>query len=79
MIKFHFPLLSMSPKDARTEIQAGLVPGGRVDAETIEGDAYWFASPCLLSLPSYRTQDHQSRDDTTHHGPWSLPTPLIPN
>jgi hypothetical protein len=30
--------------------------------------AYWLASPGLLSLLSYRTQDHQPRDGTTHHG-----------
>jgi len=37
--------------------------------------AYWLASPGLLSLLSYRTQDHQPRDGTTHKGPshpWSL-------
>jgi hypothetical protein len=33
---------------------------------------YWLASPGLLSLLSYRTQDHQHRDDTTHNG-WALP------
>jgi hypothetical protein len=36
---------------------------------------YWLASPGLLSLLSYRTQDHQPRDGTTHKGPshpWSL-------
>ena len=29
---------------------------------------YWLASPGLLSLLSYRTQDYQPRDDTTHNG-----------
>ena len=29
------------------------------------GDAYWLASPGLLSLLSYRTQYYQSRDGTT--------------
>jgi hypothetical protein len=32
------------------------------------GAAYWLASPALLSMPSYRTQDHQPRDGTTHNG-----------
>jgi hypothetical protein len=32
------------------------------------GAAYWLASPDLLSLLSYRTQDYQARDGTTHHG-----------
>jgi hypothetical protein len=29
---------------------------------------YWLASPGLLSLLSYRTQDYQPRDATTHNG-----------
>jgi hypothetical protein len=33
---------------------------------------YWLASPGLLSLPFYRTQNYQSRDDTTHKAPFSL-------
>lgn len=34
-------------------------PGGR-------SAAYWLASHGLLSLPSYRTQDHQSSNGTAH-------------
>jgi hypothetical protein len=30
---------------------------------------YWLASPGVLSLLSYRTQDYQSRDGTTHKRP----------
>jgi hypothetical protein len=30
---------------------------------------YWLASPGLLSLLSYRTQDFQPRDGPTHKGP----------
>jgi len=30
--------------------------------------SYWLASPGLLNLLSYRTQDYQSRDSSTHHG-----------
>jgi hypothetical protein len=33
---------------------------------------YWLASPGLLSLLSYRIQDYQSRDGTTHNGPSHL-------
>jgi hypothetical protein len=33
---------------------------------------YWLASPDLLSLLSYRTQDCQPRDGTTHKGPSPL-------
>jgi hypothetical protein len=36
---------------------------------------YWLASPGLLSLLSYRTQDYQPRDGTTTRGL----TPLITN
>jgi hypothetical protein len=37
--------------------------------------SYWLASSVSLSLLSYRTQDYQPRDGTTHKGPfspWSL-------
>ena len=37
---------------------------------------YWLASPGLLSLLSYRTQDYQPREGTTHK--WASP-PLITN
>jgi hypothetical protein len=30
---------------------------------------YWLASPGLLNLLAYRTQDYQPRDGTTHKGP----------
>jgi hypothetical protein len=33
---------------------------------------YWLASPVWLSLLSYRTQDFQLRDGTTHKGPFPL-------
>jgi hypothetical protein len=33
---------------------------------------YWLASPGLLSLLSYRTQDYQPRDGPTHKRPLSL-------
>jgi hypothetical protein len=37
--------------------------------------SYWLASPGLLSLLPYRTQDYQPRDGTTHKGT----SPLITN
>jgi hypothetical protein len=37
--------------------------------------AYWITSPSLLSLLSYRTQDCQPRDGTTHSGLDPPPTP----
>jgi hypothetical protein len=33
---------------------------------------YWLASPGLLSLLSYRTQDYQPRDGTTQKRPFPL-------
>jgi hypothetical protein len=33
---------------------------------------YWLASPGSLSLLSYRTQDYQPRDGSTHKGPFPL-------
>jgi hypothetical protein len=33
---------------------------------------YWLASPCFLSLLSYRIQDYQTRDGSTHKGPFPL-------
>jgi hypothetical protein len=38
---------------------------------------YWNASPGLLSLLSYRTQDYQPRDSNTHNGPHPLRKWLI--
>ena len=35
---------------------------------------YWLASPGLLSLLSYKTQDYQPRDGPTHNRP--SPSPL---
>jgi hypothetical protein len=31
--------------------------------------SYWLASSDLISLLSYRIQDYQTRDGTTHNGP----------
>ena len=42
-----------------------------------KGAAYWLAHHGLLSLLSYRTQNHQPRDGITHHG--LGPLPLITN
>ena len=39
------------------------------------GDAFWLAPKGLLSLLSYRSQDHQPRDGTTHNG--LGPPPLL--
>jgi hypothetical protein len=44
---------------------------------TWRGAIYWLASPGLLSLLFYRTQDHPPRDGTIHNG--LGPPPLITN
>jgi hypothetical protein len=41
--------------------------------------AYWLAPCGLLSLLSYRTQDYQPRDGTTHNGLGLGPPHLITN
>ena len=41
------------------------------------GAAYWLALYALVSLLSYRTQDHPLRGGTTHNG--LGPPPLITN
>jgi hypothetical protein len=63
------PYCCSSPKEVRTGIHAGQEAGA--DAEVMDG-CYWLASTGLLSLLSYRTQDFQPRDGTTHKGPFPL-------
>jgi hypothetical protein len=65
LFSLHFPHCCSSPKEVRTGTQAG--PEAGADAETMEG-CYLLASPGLLSLLPYRTQDYQPRDGTTHNG-----------
>jgi hypothetical protein len=60
-------MLLFITKEVRTGTQAGQEAG--VDAEAMEGCFLWLASPGLLSLLSYRTQDYQPRDGTTYKGP----------
>ena len=68
-------------KEVRTGTQTGQEPGGRADAEAMEGAAAdWLTSPWLVQ-PSFffifflnRTKDYQSRDGTTHKG---LGSPIL--
>jgi hypothetical protein len=69
-IQLTFPHYYSSPKEVRTRTQAGQEAGA--DAEAIEGCYLlacfpWLAQPALLL--SYRTQDYQPRDGTTHNEP----------
>jgi hypothetical protein len=68
-------ILLFITKEVRTGTQAGQEAGA--DAEAMEGCSLlacfpWLASPGLLSLLSYRTQDYQPRDGPTHKGPFPL-------
>jgi hypothetical protein len=62
----HTSILLFIIKEVRTETQAGLKAGA--DAEAMEGCSLLPGFPGLLSLLSYRTQDYQPRDSTTHKG-----------
>jgi len=64
-IQLTLPHCCSSPKEVRTGTQAGQEAGAV--AEVMEDVSYWLASPGLLSLLSYRTQDYQPRDGTTHN------------
>jgi len=65
-IHLTFPHCCSSPKEVGTGTHTD--QEARADAEAMEGDAYWLAAPALLGLLSYRTQNHQPRDGTTHNG-----------
>jgi hypothetical protein len=63
-IQLTLPYCCSSPKEVRTGTQAGQEAGD--DAELWRDVTYCLASFGLLSLLSYRTQDYQPRDGTTH-------------
>jgi hypothetical protein len=68
-------LFCSSLKEVRTETQTGHELGNRSWLQRPQRcDIYWLAPHGLLSWLSYRTQDHQPRDGTTHNGLG----PLIP-
>ena len=61
-------------------MRAGTHKGRELEAEdtyAIEDAAYWLAPHDLLTLLSYRAQDHQPSNGTSHNG-LGLP-PLITN
>ena len=63
-------ILLFITKEVRSGTQAGQEAGA--DAEAMEDVPYWLASPGLLSLLSYGTQDYQPGDGPTHKGPFPL-------
>ena len=66
-IRLTLPCCCSSPKEVRTGNQAGQELMQRPWRDVL----YWFASPGLLSMLSYRTQDY--------HPPTRGPSPLITN
>jgi hypothetical protein len=69
-IRLTLPYCCSSPKEVRTGTQAGQKAGA--DAEDMEGCSLLACFPCLLILLSYRIQDYQPRDGSTHEGPLPL-------
>jgi hypothetical protein len=61
-------ILMFITKEVRLELKQELGCRGH-EGSFLTG---WLASPGLLSLLSYRTQDYQPRDGTTHKGPFPL-------
>jgi hypothetical protein len=56
------------------ELKKGKKLEAGADAESVEDAAYWLAPYGLLSLLSYRTQDHWPRDGTSYTEiGWALP------
>jgi|UPI0000F50548 hypothetical protein len=49
------------------ELKQGRSMEAGADGEDIGSSAYWLAYHGLLSLLSYRTQNYQPMDDTTHN------------
>jgi hypothetical protein len=65
---FGFHSLSYSPlKEAKAGTETKQKPGGRSGCRSLQG-CRWLASHGLLSLLSYRNQDH--------HYPWPGPSPI---
>jgi hypothetical protein len=67
-IQFTLPHCCSSPRKSVLELKQvrkqELIQKPRRDV------LYWLASPGLLSLLSYRTQDYQPKDGPTHKGPF---------
>ena len=69
-IQLTLPHCCSSPKEVRMELKQ--VRKQELMQRQWRDVPYWLASLGLLSLLSYRTQDYQSRDGTTHKGPFPL-------
>ena len=65
-IQLTLPHCCSSPKDVGLELKQ--VKRQELMQRLWRDVTYWLAPPGLLSLLSYRTQDYQLRDGTTHIG-----------
>jgi len=77
LFSLHFHIAAHHQRKSGQKLTEGRNLEAGADAEAIEGAAYWLASPGLLSLLSYRTQDYQPREGTTCNG--MSPSALITN
>jgi hypothetical protein len=69
-IQFTLPYFCSSPRKSGLELKQ--VRKQEMMQRPWRDVPYWLASPGLLSLLSYRTQDYQPRDGPTHKGPFPL-------
>ena len=58
LFSLHFHIAGHYQRKSGLELRQGRNLEAGADAEALEGAAYWLASPGLLSLLSYRTQDY---------------------
>jgi hypothetical protein len=65
--RLHFPHCCSSPRKSGLELKQ--VRRQELMQRPWRDVPYWLASPGLLSLLFYRTQDYQPRDSTIHNGP----------
>jgi hypothetical protein len=68
LLSLYFHIAVHHQRKSGQELTQGRNLEAGVDAEAMEDAAYWIAFPGLLSLISYRTQDYQPKDGTTHNG-----------
>jgi hypothetical protein len=67
LLSFYFHISLHHQRKSRQEFKQGRNLKQRVMQRPGRGTAYWLAHDGLLSLLCYRTQNHQSRDGTTHN------------
>jgi hypothetical protein len=68
LFSLHFHTAVHHQKKSGLELTQSRNLEAGVDAEAMEGCSLLASFPGLLSLLSYRTQDYQPRDGTTHKG-----------